>query len=387
MMRAGRRENRKPSEKGHGLFFYFSIVEFIVICALISVYTNGWYNCEADNGKINLPAPPVKCISSSQIASLESIQVPVAPKNDAVTQIEHEKCAGVAITLMLHSPKWFQRRYTVMVQNVMANIPTDWCIQIFYTGRGQSQNGLNINFGLQRLVSKQQHRFFLSRIPDDLQHKYKKKIEFMSHHWLWKTAKAERILIFGGNQAMCGNANFDVSRNYTSIDYIGTPWKNLRGEGGDGGISLRSRSAMLAAIAYQTEKGTPHNGREREDAFLMRALIEMKKEGHLIEGIRPVVVATREQTERFGGTSYFTKHFNSTVKSRNTETIGPPGVVSGTLPEMPFEVRDAFLTVCPELKMIFPSMHEPACFGAHPDPVGCKKSICALRDPPRKGGC
>jgi hypothetical protein len=30
---------------------------------------------------------------------------------------------GVAVTLMLKAPKWFHRRYTVMVHNVLANIP------------------------------------------------------------------------------------------------------------------------------------------------------------------------------------------------------------------------------------------------------------------------
>ena len=45
------------------------------------------------------------------------------------------------------------------------------------------------------------------------------------------------------------------------------------------------------------------------------------------------------------------------------------------------------MTICPEIKMIFPSLHDPSCFGAKPNGEKCKKSICALRDPPRKGGC
>jgi hypothetical protein len=41
-----------------------------------------------------------------------------------------------------------------MIQNADANIPDDWLIQIFYTQDGQSLKGLEINRGIQRLVSK-----------------------------------------------------------------------------------------------------------------------------------------------------------------------------------------------------------------------------------------
>lgn len=38
--------------------------------------------------------------------------------------------AGVAATMMLHSPKWFQRRYTVMVFNILNNLPPNWVVQV-----------------------------------------------------------------------------------------------------------------------------------------------------------------------------------------------------------------------------------------------------------------
>ena len=38
--------------------------------------------------------------------------------------------AGVAATMMLHSPKWFQRRYTVMVFNIINNLPPNWVVQV-----------------------------------------------------------------------------------------------------------------------------------------------------------------------------------------------------------------------------------------------------------------
>ena len=57
-----------------------------------------------------------------------------------------------------------------------------------------------------------------------------------------------------------------------------------------------------------------------------------------------------------------------------------------TLAELDYEHREDFLSYCLELKVIFPSLHDPNCFGAHPKPELCKKSICALQEP-LVGGC
>jgi hypothetical protein len=64
-----------------------------------------------------------------------------------------------------------------------------------------------------------------------------------------------------------------------------------------------------------------------------------------------------------------------------------PFVVSGTQASLNWTSRDALLAVCPELKVIFPSLHEPSCFGAHPDGDKCKATICALQDKLPLSGC
>ena len=83
-------------------------------------------------------------------------------------------------------------------------------------------------------------------------------------------------------------------------------------------------------------------------------------------------VADREMTHFFGG-------FREWEKA--------PFVISGTQATMNYTMRDNLLSVCPEVKMIFPSMHEPACFGAHPDGLKCKETICALREVLPPQGC
>jgi len=337
------------------------------------------------NGSPSLLPPAATTVSQRPLsrppaAKIASPPPPIAP----------DCSAGVAITFMLHSPKWFQRRYTVMVQNILANLPSRWCVQIFHTGKGQSKNGVDINRGLQRAISR--NEVTMTLIPEDIFDKKRKKKELITDRWVWENVLSDRVLVFGGNQVMCGNSALELESDFGNFDYIGTPWGDRRGAGGDGGISLRSRSAMLEAIKYREATNTPYNGNEREDVFFVRTLQDMIKANKQVTSPgttdpRPIRLADMTDTEKFGGIKNFTEKFQTTVKDRNTETIGPALVASGTLPSMPYDMRDAFLTVCPELKMIFPSLHEPSCFGAHPDAEGCKKSICALRDPPRKGGC
>ena len=55
------------------------------------------------------------------------------------------------MTVMLNSPKWFQRRYSTMTSNFLVNTPSNWVVQVFYTSDGQSQFGLDINPGIAKL--------------------------------------------------------------------------------------------------------------------------------------------------------------------------------------------------------------------------------------------
>ena len=62
--------------------------------------------------------------------------------------------------------------------------------------------------------------------------------------------------------------------------------------------------------------------------------------------------------------------------------------VSGTLPSLDFKDRDKFIQYCPEVKMFYPSLHDPHCFGATPESDKCAASICALKPKTeRRGGC
>ena len=59
--------------------------------------------------------------------------------------------------------------------------------------------------------------------------------------------------------------------------------------------------------------------------------------------------------------------------------------VSGTLPYVSYEKRQEMIDACPEMKILFPSLHEPGCFGADLKRDVCAASICALN--PKKKSC
>ena len=172
---------------------------------------------------------------------------------------------------------------------------------------------------------------------------------------------------------MCSNSKLSMldgsafDRILDKVDFIGSPSRELWGRGGTGDISYRNRTAMLDAIRFKK-----HDGNEREDTFFIKTLLEMNKNAE-----RDLYrVATKEQTQLFGGTDGL------------DEERGPPMVISGTMPRMDQDSRESLLLLCPELKIIFPSLHNPNCFGANPNSEECARSICALKNSTeRQSGC
>ena len=294
---------------------------------------------------------------------------------------------GVAVTLMINAPKWFQKRYATMISNILANTPPNWAIQIFYIERkgSLSKYGLDINPNLSRLNATHD-RIIFTPIPQDLvaKHGEKKKLLYWTDEWLWKSLKSEKVLVFNGNGVICSNGKLSLldgsvnDKLFKDLDYIGSPWRMMYGQGGDGSYSYRNRNAMLDVLRYK-----PYDVKYgREDAYFVSTLKEMntqnEKEGKVGKSYR---IATKEQTNLFAGN----------LESFVEDGDGPPQlpfVVSGTMSQLDHNVRQNVLAACPELGMMFPLLHHPSCFGASPNAKECAKHICALKDPSQRlGGC
>jgi len=169
--------------------------------------------------------PETQTTRSSQISSLTI-------SSNAEEQEHVKKYAGAAVFLNLHQPTWFQRRYSMMIQNVDSNLPADWVIQIFWTGEGQSKAGIDINWGgLHRLVES--GRMVLTTIPKDVFAQKRKKFELMVEPWIWENMLSDTVFLFGGTSVICSNSPYSIT-NFTQWDYIGSPWSFKKGIGGDG---------------------------------------------------------------------------------------------------------------------------------------------------------
>lgn len=260
---------------------------------------------------------------------------------------------GVALTVMLRAPKWFHRRYTLMLHNVLSNIPPTWAVQVISNEDWLKKDVLPLHPGLEQ-IRRSNQRVIWTPLPKAMT-KSKPK-EIMKSTWLWESVIAENVLVFSGNGALCANSQVKIE-DFFGFDYVGAPWGRMWGKAGDGSThSFRHRSAMLKIL----KQHTPND--ELDYQYFIHSMLKDENS---------YKIADRNTTMAFGG-----------VRGE-----AAPLLLSGIQANLNWTTRETLLQVCPELKMIFPSMHEPTCFGAHPDGEKCKQSICALKDPLPGHGC
>lgn len=285
---------------------------------------------------------------------------PSSSSSDALVQRDEnnqkqkrKEIAGVAVALLLGSPRWFQNRYPMMINLLLGSLPENWVVQLFYhptnkmSAEGVSQPG----------ILKQIKKGNVIVTPVPLEMKKMKRKDLLSSEWLWdKGIIADTVLMFGGTNGLCANSYFDLG-NFTNLDYIGTPWGDNKGIGGDGAISVRNRLKVLETLKRTDKEGLNGSGGGREDVVLVRQL-ELQR------------IASKEQTLAFGMNDG-SKRFDCSEKDHNC-----PLAYQGTLAGMSDEQRISAIEYCPEIKTVFPSLHSPACFGANPQPLQCFKFLC-----------
>jgi hypothetical protein len=276
---------------------------------------------------------------------------------------------GVAATLALRAPKWFHRRFTTMLHNVLDNTPNDWALQIFIQPEWWRNEVLKLHRGIHHLL--QHPRVIVTELPGAYW-KYKPK-QILTQTWFWEQMVADHIFLFSGNGVMCSHTVVSIHQ-FDGIDFCGAPSRRV---GGDAGThSIRSRQAMLDAIEY----GKPSMDIGSESEFFSSTLAKMIK-----ENVGNYRLATKNETILLAGGAELISE-NNLIRT-DMEAYGPSLVMSGTGMNLDWNVRDALLQICPEWKLIFPSLHDPNCFGASPDAEKCAASICALKADRPKQGC
>jgi len=169
---------------------------------------------------------------------------------------------------MNDSPKWFQRRYSSMIWNILSHIPLTWPLQIYHYNSSQFFKGLDLNPGLMRQAEKSNSRIRFKAIPKHIKKKTKNK-HMLFLTWIWENMPSEFVLLVGGNHVLCSNSPHtlqDIIRGGEEgndyYDYIGAPWQKLKGQGGGGGISFRNVTTMLRILrqAMNEAEGAEQQG-------------------------------------------------------------------------------------------------------------------------------
>ena len=106
---------------------------------------------------------------------------------------------GAAIVFMNDSPAWFQRRYSSMILNILANTPPSWLAQIFHYNSSQFHKGLELNPGLRCLLAKgeAQSRVRLMPIPKYVKRKHNNK-HMIFLLWIWEHMPSEMVFSWEG---------------------------------------------------------------------------------------------------------------------------------------------------------------------------------------------
>jgi hypothetical protein len=264
---------------------------------------------------------------------------------------------GVAVTLWTGSPRWFQNRYSMMLALVHAYLPPNWKIQIFHHPTKEMALQALAYPGVQRLLQK--GAVILTPLPEELAKKKRKDI--LVSEWLWQHVAAERVLTFGGTSTLCGNSPRSLSDPaLSSLDYVGGPWGSFDGVGGEAGLTLRNRTFMLATaagLARETGWTRRDSGREESE------IVGLWNDVRLNNGSIPFSLASREDTLTFA------------MNDLNDVKQKPLGAI-GTLGGLSDEARKEALEYCPELKLFYPSLAGPPCFGAAPNAAACFKFLC-----------
>lgn len=162
--------------------------------------------------------------SAIQLSKSTSPSNPLPTKPFEATRLE-----GVALLLMTDQPKWFQRRYSLLIQNLLSNLPSTWKIQIFHPDSKQFHLGVELNPGLKHLLESNHSRVHLTKLPPKLVKARKRPIHLMLHPFVWDNTLAEKVLYLDGNHVLCANSAFRI-QDFLQYDYIGAPgWGMFKG--------------------------------------------------------------------------------------------------------------------------------------------------------------
>jgi hypothetical protein len=100
------------------------------------------------------------------------------------TSTQKTEIIGVAATMMFKAPKWFHMRYTIMIHNVLINLPKQWKVQIFINEPWVKKDVLPWHPALKRLMTDP--RVVVTNIPEHFVARKRKPKEVLTDKWFWE---------------------------------------------------------------------------------------------------------------------------------------------------------------------------------------------------------
>ena len=291
------------------LLALLSICQFLIICFLI-YERNHSQPVKSQEQKLE------RRVTAAVTPSLILHTIPTTVSNTTFSSLSacQEEIEGVAVTVFMGSPKWFQNRYSIMINQVLSSLGKTWKVQIFYRVYGTQMGIAATTYaGIQHKIKRGQ--VILTPIP--MEFKGIKKKDFMIQPWFWKNMLHDRVLLFGGSTVLCANSPYQID-DFLDYDLLGGPWGLQQGMGGDGALSIRNRTLMIKALESEIlvplstpidkpdtgivsptnlviRKATSEYAKKREEMAFIDALRKLEQQ----QSVTSVRIARREDTHRF----------------------------------------------------------------------------------------
>lgn len=247
----------------------------------------------------------------------------------ACTNLPHYRCwAGTRPYLysskvaVIVEPRLL-RNLVPVIENFATTLPTDWRLQLFLSAANAPV--VRASPTLQEWISCGRILFHsapnIQKYPEDYN-------RLLLSEAFWKAIRGEHILIFQADSVLCKSSPHHID-DFLQYDYVGALWASAPHlPCGNGGLSIRTKTAMLRAIATN-----PLNETVPEDVWYCTALQKLGAK------LPNKTVATWFAVE-----SYF---YPAPLGLHKFHVFFGPGRLG--------KEREQILSYCPEARIIIPN--------------------------------
>jgi len=153
-----------------------------------------------------------------------------------------------------------------LVLHFIVVLPPDWSIQ--FIGSEVSIAKLSASTSIKSHIKSKKIKLRL--IPHGTSIASQELISrFMTTLWLWEEvlSPAEYVFVFQTDSIICSKSRRNIN-HFLKWDWIGAPWRSRKTVGGNGGLSLRRREAILEILRVEARR----DGDDFEDVWFTKRL-------------------------------------------------------------------------------------------------------------------